>query len=71
MIVDKFKVKMKGNFSELKNQGLDFEEILKSYENKEREDQQIFIKEEENISELYCKLIINLFFYKKLEYLKV
>ena len=33
VIVDKFEVKIKGNYSELKENGLDFEGILNSYMN--------------------------------------
>ena len=48
VIVDKFEVKMKGNFSELKEQGLDFEGILHSYENKDKKEDEIFDDEDEN-----------------------
>ena len=54
VIVDKFCVKMKGNFSELKKQGLDFERILHSYEAKEKKEDKIF-EEEAKETNLYGK----------------
>ena len=47
VIVDQFEVKMKGNFSELKEKGLDFESILHSYENKDKKEDEIFDEEDD------------------------
>ena len=58
VILDQFKIKMKGNFSELKKQGLDFDVILSSFQNKETNTKDIFDqKEESKNNEIFCKIL--------------
>ena len=74
VVVDEFKVKMKGNFSKLKEQGLDFEEILSSYKGPAKKEDEIFddkeeanedeieeFKQEAKETKIYCNNFISIF----------
>ena len=64
IIVDEFKIKMKGNFKELKEQGLNLQDILNDYEDKIQEvevfneDEEVKNDEEVKDENLICKLIL-------------
>lgn len=50
LVIESGKIKMRGSYSELKNQGLDFDAILKTYEKKTENKDEIFGDEnDENV----------------------